>query len=101
MAIVRPIISGRIIDLRDHVFIGLLFPLWLLSRTLFSKWWSTNGPFLIERGTIYSSTKDYFLRPRTISLSVRLLLRVLYPLAGVPQGDTGCLPPDVLPSPPP
>src|ERR1019366_4931101 len=37
----------------------------------------------------------------TIHLSVRLLLRVLNPRVGWPQGVTGCRPPDVLPSPPP
>jgi len=34
-------------------------------------------------------------------LSVDLLILVLAPLVGLPQGVTGCLPPDVLPSPPP
>src|SRR5881392_3710576 len=33
--------------------------------------------------------------------SLFLLLRVLYPLVGWPQGLTGCRPPEVLPSPPP
>src|SRR3990172_8993334 len=36
-----------------------------------------------------------------MNLVVALFLRVLYPLVGFPQGETGCLPPDVLPSPPP
>src|SRR5215208_2466095 len=36
-----------------------------------------------------------------MNLSVRLLLRVLYPRVGWPQGVTGFLPPEVLPSPPP
>src|SRR3954464_5332669 len=36
-----------------------------------------------------------------MNLSVVLRLRVLYPLVGRPHGDTGCRPPDVLPSPPP
>ncbi len=36
-----------------------------------------------------------------IYLSVVLFLLVLYPLVGIPQGVTGCLPPDVFPSPPP
>src|SRR3546814_13310416 len=36
-----------------------------------------------------------------ILLSSALLLRVLAPLDGLPHGVTGCLPPDVLPSPPP
>src|SRR5579884_2697462 len=37
----------------------------------------------------------------TMNLSVRLLLRVLYPRVGCPHGVTGWRPPDVLPSPPP
>src|ERR1035438_10798918 len=37
----------------------------------------------------------------TIHLSVRLLLRVLNPRVGWPQGVTGWRPPEVLPSPPP
>ena len=36
-----------------------------------------------------------------MNLSVTLLDLVLYPLVGTPHGDTGSLPPDVLPSPPP
>src|SRR5271168_1995227 len=43
----------------------------------------------------------YFVRRFTIYVSVRLLFRVLYPRVGCPQGVTGCLPPEVLPSPPP
>src|SRR5580704_1306700 len=43
----------------------------------------------------------YLLRRFTINLSVRLLFRVLYPRVGWPHGVTGCLPPEVLPSPPP
>src|SRR5580692_1550819 len=43
----------------------------------------------------------YLLLRFTINLSVRLLLRVLYPRVGWPQGVTGCRPPEVLPSPPP
>src|SRR5205814_6757136 len=43
----------------------------------------------------------YLLRRLTMNLSVRLLLRVLYPRVGWPQGVTGCRPPEVFPSPPP
>ena len=41
---VKPTISGMIIERRDQVLIGFLLPprgLHLLMR-----WWSTNGPFL-------------------------------------------------------
>src|SRR5882757_2960987 len=43
----------------------------------------------------------YLLRRLTMKTSVRLLLRVLYPRVGWPQGVTGWRPPEVLPSPPP
>src|ERR1035438_888388 len=44
---------------------------------------------------------SYLLLRLTISASVRLLLRVLYPRVGCPHGVTGWRPPEVLPSPPP
>src|SRR5256885_1321609 len=43
----------------------------------------------------------FLLLRDTIHLSVRLLLRVLKPRVGWPQGVTGWRPPEVLPSPPP
>src|SRR6266540_7386332 len=52
-----------------------------------------NGPFLSERAI--------YLRLLTMNCEVRLLLRVLAPLVGMPHGVTGWRPPDVLPSPPP
>src|SRR5882672_12233896 len=52
-----------------------------------------NGPFLSERAI--------YLRLLTMNCEVRLLLRVLAPLVGLPHGVTGWRPPDVLPSPPP
>ena len=60
-----------------------------------------NGPFFNERGTNKSPINSCYLRlafrRRTIILSVLLLVRVLYPFDGTPQGETGCRPPDVLP----
>src|SRR5438128_8743027 len=52
-----------------------------------------NGPFFNERAI--------YLRLLTMNCAVRLLLRVLAPLVGLPHGVTGCRPPEVLPSPPP
>src|SRR5258705_5237647 len=52
-----------------------------------------NGPFLSERAI--------YLRLLTMNCEVRLLLRVLAPLVGLPHGVTGWRPPEVLPSPPP
>src|SRR6185503_847360 len=47
MAIVKPTISGRIIERRDQVLIGFLLPCDV--STFLRRWWSTNGPFLRER----------------------------------------------------
>ncbi|EXF69869.1 hypothetical protein D030_2600B, partial [Vibrio parahaemolyticus AQ3810] len=55
----------------------------------FSKCRSIKGPFLRERGMAIPLYIDYLLRRRTMYLSVRLFLRVLKPLVGIPQGDTG------------
>src|SRR5437762_1206486 len=80
-----------------------------------------NGPFFSERPICLSfrlsafgfrlsafgsrapheAPSPYFCLRWTMNLSVDLRLRVLYPLVGKPHGDTGCRPPDVLPSPPP
>src|SRR5699024_728994 len=75
------------------------------SRTFsafFRTWESTNGPFQTERGI---SALPYFFfrawRERRMNFDVVLLVRVLWPLVGLPQGVTGCRPPLVRPSPPP
>src|SRR6185437_10789655 len=97
-ATVRPTISGRIIERRDQVLIGRLLLLWFAASTFLRRCRSMNGPFLSERGI---SMSPYLVRRRTISFCVRLLLRVLKPLVGVPHGLTGWRPPEVRPSPPP
>src|SRR5690606_34241174 len=98
-AIVRPMNSGRIVERRDQVLIGLLsFPAVAVS-TFFRRSTSTNGTFLIERDMARSAY--FFLRRWTIILLVRLLRRVLKPLDGVPQGLTGSRASPVRPSPPP
>src|SRR5688572_18540776 len=56
-AIVRPTMSGRIIERRDHVLIGRRSFFSAAVRTFFARCKSTNGPFLIERGTVYSSVE--------------------------------------------
>src|SRR5258707_11837840 len=55
----------------------------------------------MRRSKLRLNEISYFDLRLTINLSVRLLLRVLYPRVGWPHGVTGCRPPDVLPSPPP
>src|SRR5690606_30759357 len=67
---------------------------------------SMYGPFLTDRDMVsrYPAAQVVAFprrRPRTMYLSDSLLrLRVFLP-SGLPQGETGGLPPDVLPSPPP
>src|ERR1700733_11111551 len=49
-AIVCPIISGKIVERRDHVF-TTFFSLRVFSASTFSRRWpSMNGPFFSERG---------------------------------------------------
>src|SRR5260364_300400 len=52
-AMVRPIKSGKIVDRRDQVLMGLLSFFAVAASTFFNKWRSQNGPFLIERDIHY------------------------------------------------
>src|SRR5690625_5129404 len=98
-AIVRPTISGRIIERREQVLIGRLLLVSMGASTFAGRWWSTNGPFLIERGM---TIPDYlFLRGREIYFDVRLFVRVRLPLVLMPHGVTGWRPLVLRPSPPP
>src|SRR5512139_319398 len=56
MAIVRPTMSGRIIERRDQVLIGRRSFLSDATCTFLARCVSTNGPFLTERGTESSSS---------------------------------------------
>ena len=72
-AIVKPTKSGTIVERRDQVLIGRLSLPVRAASTFFMRWWSTNGPFLIER----AMTAPYFLcRLATTMPRVRLLVRV-------------------------
>jgi hypothetical protein len=98
-AMVRPIISGMIIEARDQVRITVLELLRLAAATFFISFGSTLGPFLIER-----DIRSYYLLCllRAIMLSVLLLRRVTNPIAGLPQGVLGPgIPTGERPSPPP
>src|SRR5215467_7988601 len=96
-AMVWPTNSGRIVERRDHVR-TTFFSLAAVSTAIFvSRWVSVNGPFLTDLPIPYL----FLLLCVTIHLSVRLLLRVLKPRVGWPQGVTGWRPPEVFPSPPP
>ena len=46
---VSPTKSGVIVERRDQVLIGRLSEVARAASTLACRWWSTNGPFLIER----------------------------------------------------
>src|SRR5437763_16129599 len=96
-AIVCPTNSGRIVERRDHVRTTFFSLVATSTASLASRCVSVNGPFLTDLPMPYL----FLLLWVTIHLSVRLLLRVLNPRVGCPQGVTGCLPPEVFPSPPP
>src|SRR3569623_1861275 len=94
-ATVWPTNSGKIVERRDHERTTFLSFAAASAAILSSRCASVKGPFLTERPI-------YFLPLRlTMNLSVRLLFRVLHPRVGCTHGVTGCLPPEVLPSPPP
>src|SRR5712664_4105572 len=82
------------VERRDQVFTTLRSLAAFICSIFLSRWSSTNGPFLSDRAIGY-------LRLLMMKPWVRLLLRVLAPLVGLPQGVTGCRPPEVFPSPPP
>lgn len=84
---VSPTISGRMVERRDQVLSTRRSLLATALSTFFIKWPSTNGPFFNDLGMSYS----YFW-PRRLMISREeafFLSRVLYPLAGMPHGDTG------------
>src|SRR5574340_193364 len=51
-AIVSPTKSGVIVERRDQVLIGRLSEVARAASTFACRWWSTNGPFLIERAIV-------------------------------------------------
>lgn len=70
---------NRALTVAGHRVIDLLKKMMVYKRA-----------FLIERATLsYLSFSYLRLRRRTIILSVRLFVRVLWPLVGTPQGLTG------------
>ena len=58
-AIVWPIISGRIVERRDHVLMTFFSLRAFIPSTFSRRWLSMNGPFLSERAIVspYSSTR--------------------------------------------
>src|SRR5262245_26107012 len=109
-AIVCPTISGMTVERRDQVLMTFLSPPRFMTSIFSTSGMSTNGPFFSDLDILVPAsaaglktrpTAAYFERLWTMKRSVRFVLRVLYPLVGTPHGDTGCRPPEVLPSPPP
>src|SRR5690606_11564563 len=70
-AIVRPMISGRIVERRDQVLIGRLSLLVRAASTLLSRCASMNGPFLIERAISYPLTLVTTLHDHVVGALVR------------------------------
>lgn len=93
--------SGKIVDLRDQVFITS--PSFATSAFL-NKFSSTNGPFFNDLA-MSSILLPYFLALRFLTISFSdgfLVFLVLTPRAFLPHGVTGLLRPiGVRPSPPP
>src|SRR5438552_1164157 len=74
-AIVSPTKSGTMVERLDQVLIGRLSFEPCAASTFFIRWWSTKGPFLIERAILRLSYARR--RSRTIMTWVRLLRRGL------------------------
>src|SRR2546421_6984739 len=99
-AIVSPTKSGTMVERLDQVLIGRLSFEPRAASTFFIRWWSTKGPFLIERAILRLSYARR--RSRTIMTCVRLLRRGFLPLFfPPPRGNTGRAPPGRPPPPPP
>ena len=88
-----PIKSGKITERHDHVLIKRRSLFALAIATFFSRCASTKGPFFRDLGNVYLLFNIY--------LSVAFRFLVFAPFVGLPQGVTGCRPPEVFPSPPP
>src|SRR3972149_3466843 len=69
-AMVRPTKSGRTVERRDQVLIGRLSLVARDVSTFFSRWASTNGPFLTERAMLHL----LFLVPTLDDHAVRALV---------------------------
>src|ERR1017187_9242123 len=85
-ATVWPTNSGRMVERRDHVRTTFFSLVVESTASLASRCVSVNGPFLTDRPIC---AYLFLLLCVTIHLSVRLLLRVLKPRVGWPQGVTG------------
>jgi hypothetical protein len=66
---VKPTISGTIIDLLDHVLIGFLTPSATAASTFLRRCKSIKGPFFNDLGTITSKNPKLDLKLFYVSLS--------------------------------
>jgi len=88
-AIVCPTISGKIVEVRDHVLIMRLERVAFISSTRRMRRSSMNGPFLELRDIPYDLPFPR-LRPRTMSRELAFLgSRVRRPSVILPHGVTG------------
>src|SRR3712207_63122 len=67
-AMVCPIISGTIIERRDHVLMTLWLPFSFWPSTFFNRWPSTKGPFFKLRGISLSSAAAWRRRRHARSI---------------------------------
>src|SRR3546814_6964877 len=93
--------SGMIVDRRDHDLMTFFSLFSLSASTFFRRWSSTKGPFLRERGMLVSYRREPRVRRRRTIMSVDFFFLLRVRPSGLPQGETGWRPPEVLPSPPP
>src|SRR5437764_11580777 len=96
---VWPTMSGMIVERRDHVLMTRFSFLLLSSSTFLSRCSSTKGPFFRLRGMLYLRAPRE--RRRLMMSFWEGLSFFLVRPSVFPHGDTGCRPPDDLPSPPP
>src|SRR5512136_234648 len=96
---VWPTNSGRMVDLRDHVFRIFLSPDVFMASIFLLRLASTKGPFLTDLGTA-PSVYLLLVLLEIISLVVFLFFLVLTP-SGSPHGEQPGRPPEDFPSPPP
>src|SRR3954465_2576632 len=80
-AMVCPIMSGMIVERRDHVLITVFLPDSLSTSTFLSRWSSTNGPFFRLRGIGYLNSSAVWVVSHTVRLPCSALL------AGAPAAD--------------
>src|SRR6516164_8835429 len=96
-ASVWPTISGTTVERRDQVLMTFFSPPRFMTSIFSRSGTSTKGPFFSDLLICFPSglpatvhrQLSYLLRRCTMKRSVRFAFLVLYPLVGLPQGETG------------